>query len=64
MKYTREHIKCHIQLLYFSEQNNKNLTKTKIYNKCRRLMESSTEEVGLRLSVFSLNILPGMIRDE
>ena len=41
---------------------NKNVTK-RSYNRCCRLMASSTEEVGLRLPVF-LRTLPDMIRDD
>ena len=42
------------------QRNNKGLTKSS-YNKFCRLMESSTEEVGLRLPVF-LRTLPDMLR--
>ena len=52
MKYTREHIKCNI--LFFKISLNK-ITKTsrnRSYNRCCRLIESSTKEVSLRLSVF------------
>ena len=43
---------------------NSSLTKDHLnYNRCCRLMDSSTKEVGLRLPVF-LRILPDMICDE
>ena len=54
----RSDIKSNIQLF------NSCLTKDHLnYNRCCRLMDSSTKEVGLRLPVF-LRILPDMICDE
>ena len=43
--------------------NEKNKKLTKDFNRCCRLMDSSTEEVGLILPVF-LRILPDMLCDE
>ena len=45
--------------LFISDRNNKKLTRD--LNRCCRLMDSPTEEVGLRLF---LRTLPDMIRDE
>ena len=59
MKHMRSHIKSNIQLLIFLERNNKRLEKQSPDNKFCRLMESSSDEIGLRLPVFLLT-LPDM----